>query len=666
MKENGQTSFFSRIGRMIVGGARSVHDPQIYHSISLVAFFAWVGLGADGLSSSCYGPSEAFFTLMDYPRLAIFVALGSVITIAVISSCYSKIIELFPAGGGGYLVASRLLSPSVGMVAGCALMIDYSLTISLSIASGTEAVFSFLPLEYHRYMLLFSLTGVVMLSIMNMRGVKESVGPLIPIFLLFIVTHLVAILYAFGMHFFEFGTVMQETANEVRTATAKLGVFGMLALIMRAYSMGAGTYTGIEAVSNGMPMLREPRVQTGKRTMLYMATSLIVAVLGLMIAYVLCDVTFVQGKTINAVFLEKVSANWNPKVSYAFVLTTLISEAAILFVAAQTGFLGGPRVLANMSLDRWFPTRFAMLSDRLVTRNGVILMGGSAFITMALTRGSVQFLVVLYSITVFITFVLSQIGMVRYWWSVRRENKEALGGLAINGFGLVMTTFILISVTIVKFKAGGWVTLLAMGILIVVALMVKRHYNNTFKMLKRLDTLVDAAKSTMDLPSSGAEKAAAEYDKHGKTAIILVNGFNGLGLHTLFSVIRLFGSTFKNYVFVQVGIVDAGNFKGVEEVEHLNTHIKDELEHYAEFMQKQGYYAETFAAVGIDIVDEVCTLLPKIDERFPNTVFFGGQIVFPEDTILTRLLHNYIVFALQRRLYSRGIPFVILPIRVAA
>ena len=664
MEDNSKTTLFARISRLIVGGARSVHDPHIYHSISLAAFFAWVGLGADGLSSSCYGPSEAFLSLSTYPRLAIFVALGTVVTIAVISSCYSKIIELFPAGGGGYLVASRLLSPGVGMVAGCALLIDYSLTISLSVASGTEAVFSFLPLHYHRYMLMFSLFGVIMLSIMNLRGVKESVGPLIPIFILFIITHLVAILYAIGMHFFEVNVVVQKTAEEVRNATSALGVFGVLALILRAYSMGAGTYTGIEAVSNGMPMLREPRVQTGKRTMLYMATSLIVAVLGLMIAYVLCDVTFVQGKTINAAFLEKVSAGWNPTISYAFVLTTLISEAAILFVAAQTGFLGGPRVLANMALDRWFPSRFAMLSDRLVTRNGVLLMGGSAFFTMLLTQGSVQFLVVLYSITVFITFVLSQIGMVRYWWQVRHENKKALGGLAINGFGLIMTTFILISVTIVKFRGGGWVTLLAMGILICLAIMVKRHYNNTLKMLKRLDTLVDAAKSTMDLPTTG-ETTPSEYDKHGKTAIVLVNGFNGLGLHTLFSVIRLFGGTFKNYVFVQVGVVDAGNFKGVEEVEHLNAHIKDELEHYAQFMNKQGYYAETFSTVGIDIVDEVCTLLPKINERFPNTVFFGGQIVFPEDTLLTRLLHNYIVFALQRRLYSRGIPFVILPIRVA-
>ncbi len=199
---------------------------------------------------------------------------------------------------------------------------------------------------------------------------------------------------------------------------AELGIGGMLLLILRAYSMGAGTYTGIEAVSNGLPILREPKVKTGKRTMRYMAASLAFTVMGLMIAYLLYRVVPQSGKTLNAVLFETMTKDWG-KGGVVFVLVTLLSEAVLLLVAAQTGFLDGPRVLSNMALDRWFPTKFAMLSDRLVTQNGILLMGGAALVTMVLTNGSVNYLVVLYSINVFITFFLSQLGMVRHWWQVR-------------------------------------------------------------------------------------------------------------------------------------------------------------------------------------------------------------------------------------------------------
>ena len=167
---------------------------------------------------------------------------------------------------------------------------------------------------------------------------------------------------------------------------AEVGWFGLLAVLLRAYSLGAGTYTGIEAVSNGLDTLREPRVQTGKRTMIYMAASLSFVVGGLLLAYLLYHVAPVEGKTLNAVLFEKMTANWPPSLSKSFVIAAMASPAALLFIAAQTGFFGGPRVLANMAVDRWMPTRFATLSDRLVTQNGVLLMGGAALVLCAAVR----------------------------------------------------------------------------------------------------------------------------------------------------------------------------------------------------------------------------------------------------------------------------------------
>ena len=650
---------------MIVGGARDPHDPDMAHKMALIAFFAFVGLGADGLSSSCYGPPEVFLVLLQYPFLSLFVALASALTVIVISMSYAQVIDLFPNGGGGYMVASHLLTPKLGMISGCALIIDYILTIALSVASGADAIFSFLPTDALPWKIWVSVFGVVVLTALNMRGVKESVVPLIPVFMVFVFSHLFAIGYVLATHVGEMGRLAGNTVSDVHTATSQMGFLGMILLMLRAYGMGAGTYTGIEAVSNGLPMLREPRARTGKRTMMYMASSLVIAVVGLMFCYVLCGVKFQEGKTLNAVMLETMTANWSsPWAGHAFVLVTLISEAAILFVAGQTGFLGGPRVIANMALDRWLPNRFATLSDRLVTQNGVLLMGGAALILIVGTGGSVQYLVVLYSITVFITFVLAQSGMVRHWWNARGTAEPWKRGLWINGIGLVLTVFILVCMTFIKFKDGGWLTLIVTGALVFLCLAIRRHYDNTLKLLKRLDMLVEVSRVSQDRPSGHKKDEPVAFDPDKKTAIILVSGFNGLGLHTLFGVVRLFGNTFKNYIFVQVGVIDAGNFKGPAELEHLKTHIDDDLNSYVKYMQRQGCYAEGRSRVGTDAVLSLAELVPEILEEYPQGICFAGQLVFPEDTSFTRLLHNYVVFAVQRRLYSRGIPFVILPIRV--
>src|SRR5215203_2771482 len=177
------------IKRLIYGKPRNVEDARTFHSLSLVALLAWVGLGADGLSSSAYGPDEAFRALGEHTGLAFFLALATAATVVIISYGYSRIIEQFPAGGGGYVVASKLLHERVGVVSGSALLVDYVLTITISIASGADAVFSFLPPSWSTWKLPVAFAGIALLSVMNARGVKESVTALVPVFSLFLVTH---------------------------------------------------------------------------------------------------------------------------------------------------------------------------------------------------------------------------------------------------------------------------------------------------------------------------------------------------------------------------------------------------------------------------------------------------------------------------------------------
>jgi amino acid transporter len=646
----------------LIGKSRDLSDRSIFHKLSLIAFFAWVGLGADGLSSSCYGPEETFKALGGHVHLSLFVALASVVTVYMISASYSQIIEYFPSGGGGYLVASKLLSPQLGVVSGCALLIDYVLTITISIASGADALFSMLPPGALHYKLGTEVAGVFILTILNLRGAKEAVLPWVPIFLVFLVTHGFAILYSICVHIPQMGDLYHQTVSDVKASHSQLGLFGMLVVMLRAYSMGAGTYTGIEAVSNGLPILREPRVQTGKRTMHYMAFSLSFTVAGLLIGYLLYRVVAVDGKTLNAVMFEQMTANWPHGVGFTFILVTLASEAALLFVAAQTGFLDGPRVLSNMALDRWFPARFATLSDRFVTHNGIVLMGGFALVLMLATRGSVDYLVVLYSINVFITFTLSQMGMVRHWWQDRKTLPQWKHKILINGCGAILTSFILITLSILKFNEGGWITLVVTALLVGLAFLIKAHYNNTAKDLRELDDLANMVVESEDATREKTAPPAPNFK--AKTAVILVNGFNGLGLHTLFGVLRMFPNLFKNFVFVQVGVVDAGNFKGAAEVDNLKNHIEEGNRRYVDYMMARGIYAESVTEVGIDVVQKASDLAPKILERFPNAIFFGGQLVFRHETFFTRLLHNYAVFSLQRRFYQQGLPLLILPIRV--
>ncbi len=207
------------------------------------------------MSSASYGPEEAYLALEGHIYLAIFVAMGIILTIFVISTSYSQIVELFPTGGG-YLVASKLLSPHLGMLSGCALLIDYVLTIVISIASGVDAILSFLPISWQIFKLGFAFFVIMVIILLNLRGIKESVLSLVPIFALFVITHAIVIKYAFFIHLTSIQIVVNSTITDVHSITSEMGLAGLLFIILHSYSMGAGTYTGIEAVSNAVPVLR--------------------------------------------------------------------------------------------------------------------------------------------------------------------------------------------------------------------------------------------------------------------------------------------------------------------------------------------------------------------------------------------------------------------------
>ncbi|MBP2678228.1 MAG: hypothetical protein H6Q82_1293, partial [Deltaproteobacteria bacterium] len=454
--------------------------------------------------------------------------------------------------------------------------------------------------------------------------------------------------------------VAARVSADLSSASREMGWFGVCALLLRAYSMGAGTYTGIEAVSNSMQTLREPRVQTGKRAMAYLAFSLAFMAGGIILGYVLNGVTPVHGKTLNAVlFGDLVNGFLQGRSAELFAAFVLFTEAALLFVAAQTGFLGGPQVLSNMAGDSYMPHRFAHLSERLVMKYGVYFMGGMGFLMLFITGGSVRYLVIMYSINVFLTFSLSQFGMCRHWWEDRASAGKWRSGLAINGVGFLLTASILCVTVLMKFPEGGWITLLITGSFTAAAFFIRRHYRKAALHLRRLDDLL------LNLPS--VTIAAAQEPlvrRQAPTAAILVSGYNGLGMHVFFSIIRSFPGTFRNFVFLSVGVIDTSRFKGVAEIENLSADLRKQLGHYVEFVKGHGYYAEARHRVGTDVIEGLHGMATEIAADFPNVVFFAGQLVFKEENFFNKLLHNQTAFLAQKKLVFSGQPMIVMPIRV--
>jgi amino acid transporter len=617
-------------------------------------------LGADGLSSSAYGPDEAFRALGSHTYLAIALALATALTVIVISVAYSQIIAHFPFGGGGYVVASKLLGPTAGVVSGGALLVDYMLTISVSIASGADQVFSVLPPGAAEHKLLVEAVVIGALVILNLRGVRESVIVLAPIFGLFVVTHAVLIFGAIGAHGAALPQVTHEVGSGFQSGFAVLGLLGLGGIFMRAYSMGAGTYTGIEAVSNGLQIMREPKVQTARRTMLYMSVSLALTASGILVCYLLLHVSPEPGKTMNAVLLERFAGAWRPgglPLGTAFVVLALVAEAALLFVAAQAGFIDGPRVMANMAHDSWLPHRFAQLSSRLTMQNGVLLMGGASLVVLYYTHGDITALVTMYSINVFITFSLSQLGMLRYW--TQRAGPGRRRGFLIHGVAFVMCAGILVGTLIEKGRQGGWVTLVVTGALIGLCFWIRGHYQAARRSLRALD---DALADLPLLP----HPAPPPIDPKRAIAVALVGPYGGLGLHVVLDSQRLFPQQYSQFLFVSVGVVDSATMKGVEEVDRVAAETEASLKRYVEFAHALGFPAEYRMSMGTEAVAELERMAQQIAREFPRAVFFASRLVFQEERWYQRFLHNETPFEIQRRLQFSGLNTIVMPVRVLA
>ncbi len=653
----------NKIKEWVIGAPLDPLKPETRHSVALVAFLAWIGLGADGLSSSTYGPEEAFLALGEHTHLGLYLAIATAATVFIISLAYNQVIELFPSGGGGYKVASQLLGSRAGLVSGAALLVDYVLTIAISIASGVDALFSLLPPGWRDYKLAVGMALVVLLIVLNLRGMKESIGVLLPIFLGFFVTHVGLIVYGVWAHAEAIPAMLDATLQETVSLSSEFGWMFVAALFLKAYSLGGGTYTGLEAVSNNVNTLAEPRVRTGKLTMLYMAVSLSFTAGGIILLYLLWDAAHVPGQTLNAVVFQSIIASWNlgdSTLEQIALWALMALEAGLLMVAANTGFLGGPAVLANMAVDSWVPRHFRSLSARLVTQNGIVLMGLAALAILMWSHGAVKVLVVLYSINVFLTFTLALAGLVKHWWQSRHDEPNWRWRLALSLLGVGVTGSILAITVVEKFTEGGWMTVLITSAVVALCLATRRHYDAVRSELKRVDALLAPPLG----PEDDDEPRGPALEREAPTAVFLVGKNRGVGMHTLLWVQRMFPGHFRNFVFLSVGEVDSHSFHGQGALRSLHYQIDNSLHYFTRFCHREGLAAEGRAAYGADPVDELEKLTLAVMRDYPNSVCFASKLILRKDSWITPWLHNQTALAMQRRLHLNDRQMVVIPLKV--
>jgi amino acid transporter len=642
----------------IVGPPRDPVDPGTRRGLLLTAVLASVGLGANGLSSACYGPEKAFLALGSHPELGPILALAMGATVIILALAYTQIIALFPSGGGNYKVVSQLLGPGMGLIAGSALLVDYVLTIAVSLASGTDGLFSILPPGAQAHKLAVEIGLMVVLITLNMRGVSDAIRFLLPIVLAFLLSHGFLIVYGISSSGHSFPAMVAHSQIGAHGLSQEVGWPLAAALLLRAYSLGGSSFTGIEAIANNVNLLAKPRYRTGRTTLLSVALTLGFVAGGILLLYTLSGVRPVYGQTLNAVAFGTV-VDRLPISTFArsaVLLVVLALEGAILFVAANSILIFAPSLLGTMATDSWLPHRFSNLSSRLVRQNGVLFVGVCALAILVGTGGELGLLVVLYSINVFLSLALAKAGLCRYWWTRRTEVRHWPLRLAVAGTGFMIAAIILVVTLTQKFFAGGWATLCVTLLVIGGCLAVRRHYRWVEERRREMDTL-------FALPAHELAPARAILSTpDGQVAVLLVTEHWGAAIHTLLWMQRLFPGRFNSIILVGVIKLQADVLGTSEALLRKRAELDASLDQLEALCGKSGLRTSRVIGHSTDTIAELERLIKDTVARYPECVCFTNQLILPAGRRFGEWLHNQTALGLQRRLHLNGIPLVVLPI----
>jgi amino acid transporter len=426
---------------------------------------------SDALSSSAYATEEILIVLVLAGSGALSGALPItmviVLLLAIVTLSYRQTIKAYPSGGGAYTVAHENLGEGPGLLAAGALMVDYVLTVAVSVAAGVAAITSAAPGLYDARVPIGVLV-VALFALGNLRGIRES-GTMFAaptyFFILCMGTMIVVGLFKVIVGDAPGSLLHGAPPREQVVATQGLTLF----LILRAFSSGSAALTGVEAISNAVPAFKPPESQNARTVLTTMACVLGFLVLG--VAYLSSRYGLVptEKETIVSILGKEVLGE--NVLYYAYQAAT----ALVLFLAANTSFAGFPWLSAILARDRFMPRQFAFKGDRLAFSRGIIFLAGAASLLLIVFAGEVNRLIPLYAVGVFVSFTLSQSGMVRHWWRLREPGWRR--SLPVSGVGAVATAVVAVIIATTKFTHGAWISILLMGLLILLFTRIRRHYD---------------------------------------------------------------------------------------------------------------------------------------------------------------------------------------------
>jgi amino acid transporter len=462
-----------RLKRFLVGTplptAQARHE-RLGKATALAVF------ASDALSSVAYATEEILLVLVIAGAAALSyslpIAFAIAILIAIVVSSYRQTILAYPRGGGAYIVSKDNLGTVSGLIAAAALMIDYVLTVAVSVAAGIAAVTSAVPALF-RYRVWLCVVGVVAIAVANLRGIRES-GQI------FAVPTYLFIASLFGLVVYGSVGAVFDFIGEAPYPPHPPGLEGIgLFLILRAFAAGCAALTGVEAVSDGVPALRPPEAHNARVVLSWLGIVLIALFIGISFLSYDFGIRPRQDETVISQLARHVFGTG--AAYYEIQLVTML----ILLLAANTSFADFPRLAFFLARDRFIPRQFGTQGDRLVFSNGIVILGGLAALLLVIFRGDTHALIPLYAVGVFISFTLSQSSMVRRWLRLRSEGWWWRA--ALNGVGAAVTGLVMVTIAVTKFSHGAWIVLLLIPTLVAVFLAIHRHYDDVAAQLSLED-----------------------------------------------------------------------------------------------------------------------------------------------------------------------------------
>src|SRR3954447_18710347 len=421
-------------------------------------------LSSDALSSVAYGPEQILIVLVLLGTVAFWysipIAIGVLILLTALILSYRQIIFAYPHGGGAYVVSKENLGVNPGLIAGGSLLVDYILTVAVSVSAGTDAITSAFP-ALHPYNVIIAILFVVFITILNLRGVTESASILAYPVYLFVLA--LFILIGVGIFNILTGHVPNNLHTPVGTPIAGISLF----LLLRAFASGSSALTGVEAISNAIPNFKDPAPNNAAKTLLAMGGLLALLFSGIVFLAYYYGITPSEKVTVVSQIAEQ---TFGRNFMYFFIQGT---TALILILAANTGYTAFPLLAVNLANDKFIPRMFKVRGDRLGYSNGIIVLGLASILLIILFKGQTEHLIPLYAVGVFIPFTLSQTGMMLKW--LREKPKGWMPKLIVNTIGAIISFVVTIVFFLTKFPQV-WPVLVFLPIIIIIFHQIHKHY----------------------------------------------------------------------------------------------------------------------------------------------------------------------------------------------